>query len=76
MSARKGTSNRFRCDHCRRTFDIFEDGGDDCGGSHWFCYWCLEKLEYRASIIEARINRRHPKVTVDNTALFVLAYSA
>lgn len=70
--AYRGQTGRFRCDECKRVYDLMEDGGDDCGGSHWFCYRCLERIENRVAVIEARIERKHG-VLISSTALFVLA---
>lgn len=55
MRARNGT---FRCDRCRRVFDLMQDGGSDCGGSHWFCERCLDILETREAIIQNRYDRK------------------
>jgi len=59
MTSKRAQSGRFRCDECEHVFDLMEDGGDDCGSSHWFCYRCLESIENRMAVIEARIERKH-----------------
>jgi hypothetical protein len=68
----RGQSGRFRCDKCKRTFDLMEDGGDDCGSSHWFCCGCLEGIENRMATIEARMERKH-RVLPTSNILFALA---
>lgn len=69
----RGQTGKFRCDECKRVLDLEDQGGDDCGGSHWFCYRCLERMENRAAVIEARMERKHGSLPT-NDALFRLAY--
>jgi hypothetical protein len=72
MTEWRGRSGKFRCDECKRILDLLEDGGDDCGASHWFCYRCLEGMENKAAVIEARIERKHGVLPSSN-AIFHLA---
>lgn len=70
----RGQSGKFRCDECRRVLDLIDQGGDDCGASHWFCYRCLEAIENREAVIEARIDRKY-HVVISNDDLRRLAQS-
>lgn len=71
----RGDTGKFRCDECRKVLDLEEDGGFDCGASHWFCWLCQEKLENREAVIEARIERKHGVVLSSNSIHFLAHYA-
>jgi uncharacterized CHY-type Zn-finger protein len=58
MKRQRASTGRFRCDECHRVKDLQKDGGADCGGSHFFCFDCLDKLETREAIIQDRYDRK------------------
>jgi hypothetical protein len=70
----RGDTGRFRCDECRKVFDMIEDGGDDTGESNWFCWRCQHAIESREAIIAGRIESKHGVVISSHHAHLLAHY--